>query len=93
MFNAQAHRFDGQADVDLIPSRGGDKELGYRIGLGVTVQPDATNIAGGLRLALAARAVTVSSDSMFLESWKYWSRSRIVDESAAAAGGPARRDG
>lgn len=46
--------FDGRADVDLIPSRGGDRELGYRIGFGVTVQPDATNIAGGMRLALAA---------------------------------------
>lgn len=46
--------FDGQADVDLIPSRGGDKGLGNSIGFGMTVQPDITNIAAGVRLALAA---------------------------------------
>ncbi len=42
--------FDGQADVDLIPSRGGASAFGF----GMTVQPDRTDIAAGLRLALAA---------------------------------------
>lgn len=46
--------FDGKADVDLIPSRGGDDQLGNNIGFGMTVQPDASNLAGGVRLALAA---------------------------------------
>lgn len=42
--------FDTQADVDLIPSRGGAKEFGF----GISSQPDSTNIMDGLRLALAA---------------------------------------
>ncbi len=46
--------FDGRADVDLIPSRGGARDLTKGIGFGMTVQPDATNIAAGVRLALAA---------------------------------------
>lgn len=46
--------FDGKADVDLIPSRGGDDQLGNNIGFGMIVQPDASNISGAVRLALAA---------------------------------------
>jgi len=40
--------------VDLIPSRGGDDQLGDNVGFGMTVRPDASNISGGVRLALAA---------------------------------------
>jgi uncharacterized membrane protein len=42
--------FDAQADVDLIPSRGGAKEFGF----GIPSKPDSSNIMDGLRLALAA---------------------------------------
>jgi uncharacterized membrane protein len=42
--------FDGRADIDLIPSRGGFEVLGF----GLAQQPDRTDLAGALRLAMAA---------------------------------------
>ncbi|GMV96063.1 MAG: VWA domain-containing protein [Phycisphaerae bacterium] len=42
--------FDGQADVDVVPSRVGANILEF----GVGVEPNRTNIAAGVRMALAA---------------------------------------
>ncbi len=42
--------FDGEADIDMIPSRGGFSVLGF----GMAVEPDRTNVAAGLRMAMAA---------------------------------------
>ena len=42
--------FDGQADVTVVPSRGGAEILDF----GMAAQPDRTNIAGAVRMALAA---------------------------------------
>ena len=56
--------FDGRADVDLIPSRGGATAFGFSM----AVQPDRTDVAGGVRLALAtfpagyARRIVILTD-------------------------------
>ena len=42
--------FDGQADVDLIPSEGDEALLNF----GLAVQPDRTDVAAGVRMAMAA---------------------------------------
>lgn len=42
--------FDGQADVTVVPSRVGAEILDF----GMAAQPDRTNIAGAVRMALAA---------------------------------------
>ncbi len=55
---------DGQADVDMIPSRGGVEVFGF----GMAQEPDRTNLAAGLRMAIAsfpagfARRVVLLSD-------------------------------
>jgi len=56
--------FDGQADVDLITSRGGLDVVSF----GMASQPDRTDIAAGLRMAMAtfpegfARRIVLLSD-------------------------------
>ncbi|HSW44299.1 MAG TPA: hypothetical protein VLM89_01880, partial [Phycisphaerae bacterium] len=42
--------FDGEADVDVINSAGGVEILGF----GLVSQPDRTNIAAGIRMAMAS---------------------------------------
>ncbi len=42
--------FDGQADVDVINSAGGLDVLGF----GMATEPDRTNVAAGLRMAMAS---------------------------------------
>ncbi len=55
---------DGQADVDMIPSRGGVEVFGFSM----AQEPDRTNLAAGLRMAIAsfpegfARRVVLLSD-------------------------------
>lgn len=48
--------FDGEADINLIPSRGGMDVRGDDglISFGMAVRPDRTDISAGLRLAMAA---------------------------------------